>query len=110
MGQRKTQVGQWKSHIIITLLFLGLFSTIIFRKTSSLQTCKSKVSLSSLPSAISFLFSLTVSTNQERERERERDQSAPIVFEKLILRLENGEEFSDRTWKEKKMGFIEIMS
>ena len=108
MGQRKTQVGQWKSHIIITLLFLGLFSTIIFWKTSSLQTCKSKVSLSSLPSAISFLFSLTVSTNQERERER--DQSAPIVFEKLILRLENGEEFSDRTWKEKKMGFIEVMS
>ena len=106
MGQRKTQVGQWKSHIIITLLFLGLFSTIIFRKTSSLQTCKSKVSLSSLPSAISFLFSLTVSTNQERER----DQSAPIVFEKLILRLKNGEEFSDRTWKEKKMGFIEVMS
>ena len=104
MGQRKTQVGQWKSHIIITLLFLGLFSTIIFRKTSSLQTCKSKVSLSSLPSAISFLFSLTVSTNQKR------DQSAPIVFEKLILRLENGEEFSDRTWKEKKMGFIEVMS
>ena len=41
---------------------------------------------------------------RERERERERDQSAPIFFERLILGLENGEEFSDRTWKEKKMG------